>query len=422
LERSRAKLKIEIKKMMEQVIKFYNEKEAIFQNASGLSHKEFKRKIANIVLDAQENYRNNKVTGFKNLDLLMLAVKGDKEAIKFFNSKNLGAFSTAYMQQMFDPKNPKNKKIKKELKNPSNKMIKFQKDTEFVFKFLEDEYLKGILDSKNTPDTVFNAFMEFFFTGNIVNLPDPIEQKKLIRMINKLNETEIDFIRSFAEQQSATTLDGKIRATANKKTASRGKALASQAGSTINEVSATRLVARSIRRASLNIVGDIRTELTGQRDKAIDISDGKATFKFASTGETVTIGIDIKYTSKPEEAGRKYNRSYQRQLEVRTLKPLFETGELNAITYLLTNLYFTDSNNPLYKGYYEEIITMVQLISGLLTLLPAGEAFADFTRADMVQTVLERDTRMFVILNDRLYLMTTFLEGVKDSLFNLGSK
>jgi hypothetical protein len=29
---------------------------------------------------------------------------------------------------------------------------------------------------------------------------------------------------------------------------------------------------------------------------------------------------------------------------------------------------------------------------------------------------------MFVILNDRLYLMTTFLEGVKDSLFNLGSK
>jgi hypothetical protein len=422
LERSRTKLKIEIQKMMEEVIHFYSQKEQTFQQASGLTEGDFKSNIAKIISESENNYNNNRVTGLKNLDLLMDAVRNNTKAVKHFNSQNLSAFSRKYIKEVFDPNNKKNQKIKKELQNPSAKMIKFQKDTDIIFKWLEGDYLKGILDSANMPDTVLSGLMEFILTGKSVNLPDPIEQKKLIRALNKLTDSEIKFIQSFANQQRSTTDSGSIRETASKRSASRAGALAKQAGSTINEVSITRLVARSIRRGMLNLTGKIRTELTGQTDKEIDISDSKAYFKFISTGKAVEIGIDIKYTKDPNKAGKVYKRGYTRKKEVATLKPLFETGELKAITYLLTNLYFTDSGNPLYKGYYEEIITMVQLISGLLTLLPANDAFADFTRPDMVQKVLEKDTRMFVSLNNRLYLMTTFLESVQHSLFNLGAK
>jgi hypothetical protein len=80
--------------MMDEVIKFYRTKEEKFQKSSGLSKAEFKSSIGNIVINVENNYKNDRKTGLKDLDEMMEAVKGSQEIKdQYLKGKNLSQFS-----------------------------------------------------------------------------------------------------------------------------------------------------------------------------------------------------------------------------------------------------------------------------------------------------------------------------------------
>jgi hypothetical protein len=183
-----------------------------------------------------------------------------------------------------------------------------------------------------------------------------------------------------------------------------------------------RLVADSVKRGRGMLIQQLQSALTGRqttKQKRINMIDGILRVNFQTgKGKDFEIGIDVKYSSKKSRLGPKYVRGFEREKKVETLETLFVEGHLNDITYLLTNLYYHNQNDPAYQNYYEQIIQVALLVSGLLTLLPAGKSFANFNNPRMIGNVLRRDKRIFVIINDKLYLMTTFLWGVFDSLFS----
>jgi len=178
-----------VRSMMVEVIAFYTNKENKFRRATGLSREAFKETIGDIVLNAEKNYRNNKITGFKNLDGTMKALKG-LESVKdeYLKASTVGHLVNNYVESFFDPNNPKNKKIKKDLENPNETMQQFKKDSLITINFL-GEYVKGIL-GENTPDAVLNIIL-----GHVIAdepLPSNLDDitKKAIKKMKTVTEDE----------------------------------------------------------------------------------------------------------------------------------------------------------------------------------------------------------------------------------------
>jgi hypothetical protein len=180
-----------------------------------------------------------------------------------------------------------------------------------------------------------------------------------------------------------------------------------------------RLVYGGIRSGIGSIIGRMEKALTGTTDKEIDVSDFALKIRFKSTGKEFVTGVDVKYSSDPSKMGNRYSREGSKKYKlVDELEPLFAAKELDSLTYLLTNLYYHDSSSEEYSKYYNDIIALIKLTAGLRTLLPTNSgASPNFNNPSSVKALLLSDQRMFVLLNNKLFLMTTFLEAVYNSLF-----
>jgi hypothetical protein len=187
-------------------------------------------------------------------------------------------------------------------------------------------------------------------------------------------------------------------------------------GSTLNEVSASRVVQSAIGASISNIVSFLDRELTGQVDKEIDVSDFVIKTVFEKTGKSVNIGVDAKYSFDPSKGGKVYSRSGSSvNKPVKELEPLFVDNQLQALTYLLTNLYyFAGESNSQYQKYFDDIIELIRLTAGLRTLLPTQQGRnINFSNPKTIKNFLTKDQRIFVLLNNKLFLMTIFLESVR---------
>jgi hypothetical protein len=167
------------------------------------------------------------------------------------------------------------------------------------------------------------------------------------------------------------------------------------------------------------LVLDLKQSLEGTRGKQADVSDGLLNIRFKSKKkQSAQVGVDIKFSASGNTA--KYVRNYTKQRPVDQLKNLFAAGELEKVTYLLSNMYYLDSSNSDYNSYMQDIADMAALLSGLASILPPKESMLDFNNPRMIANTLTGDRRMFVVINSKMYLMSTFLRGAHDSL--LGSE
>jgi uncharacterized protein YejL (UPF0352 family) len=411
--------------MIKELTIFYKEKEDQLQALTGLKDSEFKKKIGAIIKQVRQNYYNQNITGIKDLDDYFEALKGNEKAKKRFlnNKKALNNGTKAWLLDLF-----KDKEFKKYVGTDKEQLTasveRYKNKVELTLIFLQD-YVSNLM-GPNTPDATMNAMMELILTGKMPKDVSTIKgkNKTTINSIKEITDGELKLLNRMARFQSPTTAQGGIRKTVHSRSAnSYANSMVTEYGSTLSEVSASRLLDSVVKAAAFNTVGELERELTGNKNIAIDISDFILKATFSVEGKPFQIGVDVKYSLDPNKAGKVYTRkSSDKSRFFVELEHLFIARELKAVTYLLTNLYFhKGSSDQEYKDYFDQIMQLITFTGGLRTLLPTSEGAAiDFKNPRNVQKLVESDTRMFVMLNQNLFLMTTFLQSIDNSLFQSG--
>lgn len=299
----------------------------------------------------------------------------------------------------------------------------FKSKAEVSLVFFEN-YIQKLM-GRALPDNTLNAIMEMVFTGKMQGGASEIinKNKEVTKAIKEITDEEWKALNTFIKGQSPFTDKGIKKAAGGKSgraTTSYFTQIARTFGSSINEISAARLTSSVVNASMANITGKLDTELTGNKNKETDISDFVMTLKFSTDGKPFKAGVDVKFTSDASKAGVVYSRrSSDKNRFVDELEPLFFDRQLQVLTYLLTNLYFhKGETDPIYDAYFDYIMDIVQLTAGLRTLLPTrkGERI-NFANPKSVANLLVSDQRMFILLNDQLYLMTAFLKAISDSVF-----
>lgn len=74
--------------MLDELLKFYEKREEELRKLSGLSKSNFQSNIVNIVSNVQQNYYNDNITGFEQLDDYIEAIKDNQEARESFLKNN----------------------------------------------------------------------------------------------------------------------------------------------------------------------------------------------------------------------------------------------------------------------------------------------------------------------------------------------
>lgn len=278
-------------------------------------------------------------------------------------------------------------------------------------------------------DETFDAIMGLAFKGELSKNPDTIlnQSKETIKAIKKIDKEERALIETDIQNSSPYDKKGNLKKTTQLKD---GKPqtisgqFKSQFGGTTNEIIGARIVQRVLNASIKNIVGSFNRELTGGIDKEADITDFQLAVTFEKEEKPFVIGVDAKFSFDPKKAGKEYKRSGSDDKEqlFNELEPLFAAKELHTITYLLTNLYFHQKENSefnnQYDTYIKEISDVINLTVGLRTLLPTNKGqLIKFGNPESIQGVMEKDTRIFVLLNHKLFLMTSFLEAIHDAYF-----
>jgi hypothetical protein len=171
-----------VRSMMTEVISFYTNKEEKFRKATGLSRQDFYANIGEIIINAEQNYKNNNITGLKDIDSMMEALKGPQSVKdEYLNSRNTSQLVMNYVEGFFDPNNKENKKIKDDLEKPNASIKRFKKDTLITVTFVAD-YIKGIL-GEDVPDNILNIILEHVITGKPL---DPGLDKRTKEAIKKM--------------------------------------------------------------------------------------------------------------------------------------------------------------------------------------------------------------------------------------------
>jgi hypothetical protein len=262
----------------------------------------------------------------------------------------------------------------------AKKNIRSGKRTTVIELLAPVNYLKTTLKDMgiDLPPELIGELLQVMMAENPEEMAKTFKHaQKLTKILEALNKEE----RKALKRQLQTSLVPK-KAKASKglkfkskvvKGTSPAQYYAAQFGTTINEPAVQRVMLHTVEDAIGPLVSSFQSNLTGDVDKDKDVSDGviKATFrKTKKTEEEFLIGIDMKYNTKVYDGAIKYGRDASDvHRKVEELEPLFDTGVLNDLTYLITNLYYFDRQNA--KEYIQAILAVARFIQGLLLLLPA---------------------------------------------------
>lgn len=409
---------------------FYAKKQEELRIASGQSVSQFNASITDTISHLEQNYKANKKTSIQTLDEITKYIDQDKELQEeFLKSRPLSRIAQDWSNNFYT-----NFRYQKATKTGFKKgdikprLADFKRNAEIQMVLVED-YIRAVL-GKNTPDKVFEDVLRVIITGAGTKAGIKIknESEEVQKQLKKFMKKELSYLRRFIGGASPFTKSGTIRKTAGGKSGKAGinkkqpflGQLFTEFGATINEAAMSRVAKSAVYAGMAGVVGRIERSLTGTTNKEEDVSDFTLKLKFKTTGKSYNVGVDVKYSGNIDKAGRVYTRSdSDKQRFVGELKALFSGSDLQKITYLLTNLYFHDQENTLYDHYFNSILNLIGITAGLRTLLPTQSGrLLNFGSISSFESIIKTDQRMFVLLNNKLYLMTQFIEAVFDSMFS----
>lgn len=346
---------------------------------------------------------------------------------EFLNSRPLSKITQAWTDNFFT--NFRYQRATKGFNKGDVKprLAEFKRNAEIQMVLVED-YIRAVI-GKNTPDKVFDDVMRVILTGAGTKSGIKIknESEAVQKQLKKFMKEELKYLRRFIGGASPFTQKGKIRATAGGPSGKAGQnkkqpflaQFYREFGSTLNEAAMAKVAKSAVYAGMAGVVGRIEKSLTGTTNKEEDVSDFILKLKFKTTGKRYNVGVDVKYSGNIDKAGRVYTRSdSDKQRPIGELKALFSGSDLQKITYLLTNLYYHDQENTLYGAYFKSILKLIGITAGLRTLLPTQSGrILNFGSISSFESIIKTDQRIFILLNNKLYLMTQFIEAVFDSMF-----
>ena len=136
-------------------------------------------------------------------------------------------------------------------------------------------------------------------------------------------------------------------------------------------------------------------------------------------GEAKTIGIDIKAYKKEDDKNYKYGRGgiVKQPFELTQGDAIIPFEKLQTFVYLTANSYFYHRQtfdqllSEPQSGVIGELYEVINRIRGIYGLLPASPIdFSGYNSFQNIGNFVQQDTRVFVVLNDKLMFMTDFLK------------
>lgn len=420
LQASTEKTRAIVSNLIDRTIAFFTNAEEQFRLSTGMSRRNFKRRIGTIIQNAPNDYKRGEITGLTDLDNFIKATTGNQETRDAYTTRGLTQVSRNYVEGLYQ-----SKKFKTELANSfktaqgqSNRAAAAKQFSEVVVTFLES-YIIGIVGKGNLPEDQLEQILRYAYTGKMSTKMSGYEEAK--KKVQTVTKEEWKFIRRFVQSANPLTTKGTLKKSIKTAKGMSG-AIIREFGSTLSEVSTIRMMTQTAGLTFMNILDGVKGSLTGTTNKLADVSDGIVRFRFKSQGRKVKgrggsfeAGVDVKFSADGDT--RTYKRGYKKEKPVREIKNLFVAGDLQKVTYLLTNLYYHDPSNSLYEDYIGQIAELTALLSGLASILPANKSMFNMANPDMVERTLVGDKRIFVVINGQLYLMSQFLKGARDSLF-----
>jgi hypothetical protein len=410
------------------ILRYYQGREKEFRSLfPNLSDEEFTNIFTDVIGQFSNKYKNFTKTGFKIVDemtvVLSQGAQIQEEYIKK-NNKILTGSAMAAVNFIYEKNEDALTAVASEANIKRAKRISTVKSVQVV------DYISSTLRQQGirNPNQLAGEVLLYMIAGDIEAVKDNIRDIekviKIVKSLNNIQQTAIDNqiqlyinpLRANSEQVKSFVTGGSAGAWS----------LSKNYGTVINEPVAVNLLKSVIDNAYGNMIESARANLTGNKDVSTDVSDGTLAIEVDVQGEPFVAGIDVKYSRTNRRGYLKYYRKGGADRPVGELEPLFEDNMLTDLTYLLSNLYYYNPKSES-EEYFQNVLDVARFIQGLLLLLPPEKQKGkvkplDLIGGDGIVKTLTNDTRIFVSINDKLMLMTSFLKAVEDSVFNLELK
>lgn len=169
-------------------------------------------------------------------------------------------------------------------------------------------------------------------------------------------------------------------------------------------------------------VGTKQSRKANASESEVFVDDVRITIVNEFTGEKMVIGIDAKkYYENESSKEYKYGRGGIVKKPFELTPNIISLEKFSTMLYLIANSYFYQRSTfdqllgEPGNGTVGELYKVINWLRGIYGLLPASPIdFSSVNTYDNVGDYIKQDTRTFVILNDKLLLMTDFLDKVGD--------
>jgi len=187
LQASTERTRAIVENLIDRTIAFFTNAEEQFRLSTGMSSRNFKRRIGTIIQNAPNNYKKGEVTGLTDLDSFVKATTGNQETRDAYTKQGLTQVSANYIEGLY-----KSKKFKTELSNAfktakgqANRAAAARQFSQVVVTFLES-YIIGIVGKGNLPQDQLEQILSYAYTGKMsTKMSGYQEAKKKVQTVNK---------------------------------------------------------------------------------------------------------------------------------------------------------------------------------------------------------------------------------------------
>lgn len=419
IDHATEKLRGKARRMMNNLINYYKNLEKKFMKDFEYtgSHKEFQKDAINFTQDFAAGYKKAMVSPKYKKITELLELLSNVEKI----DQNLGTMQSEVLERIVRDQ------IKRAKFKPG-KAKKFKNQQRIVLTQAEG-LLWEIMKAYNiaNPTETIDIILQSLAAGGDVRKATG-KLKEAIEVLKKV-VPEIDAMLTFLVQTANTqTAKGKAR----QKTPA---GVVANTFGVLNEsivgdviVSMISGAANEVPRLFTKIKkGKVSYKPVGTKDKGGNITD-TAIYMENQKGEVYNFGVDVKFHLKNTEKSRRtYERGGRQSVEAVEVLELAPIKDVAAMIYLMTNSYFMgaddqgDYYNTFLGGHDGEIFKLFNIILGLYGLLPPDTMFTNAAvKPEAIEQLVVRDNRMFITINENMYLMSLFLQKVKDQVIGAG--
>lgn len=404
-----ATAKSKAENLFDSLEKFYENQELELASFLNISHSELVANLGNFLNNLTNMWQDKTQVGAKygfmtSLPEQLNNIKKIDELIESpeYVQKSVNAFMTRKMS-----------KIGKNVKSVSNARLKksYQIITEF------DGVVNAILKQQVAdPNDIASRVVRNIMLGQPIPKNTTKEAKNIIKVFKEQNQGLVKLMTKLQSGLSPVTLKNKI------KTEDVRSSLIRNLGF-FNEDLYTEIInglvaegTSTISTSFMKKLKENKVALTAKQVGAADVKRQVQDVNIILTNkynEKFTLGLDLKFTTQDATVYKrgKNKKSFN---EIAGLIPEPLSGQM---MYLLANSYYQKDaakntyDNLIGSDGNKELYTLINVVRGLYGLLPASAV--DFTKIDRIEDFVKRDTRMYILVNNNIVAMTSFLEQVK---------